>query len=215
MAYYTHWANSWLIYILIGIPVKIVRTKPLCRTQQYIYCANHTSYLDTPVLATIANRFMVFLGKDDLAKPPLFGWMFRNLHIPVYRGKRGNWELVFKAAGEAILRGHSLGVFPEGTMNKKPPMPARFKKGAFLIAIQHQVPIVPVSIINHWKVWPKLAPYLCWCPVMVVQHAPIETKGMTEADIPLLMEKVYQVIAGGIETYAPEYFIAEKKSYPV
>lgn len=192
--YYLNKVWSWGTYFLIGIPVKIEKESELEKGKSYIYCANHTSFLDTPALDLVGKNTTLYLGKDSLAKAPIFGWMFRKIHIPVYRGQKGNFEYILRESTDKLKKGFSLGVYPEGTMNKKPPKTARFKDGAFIIAIKTQTPIVPVTIVHNWKVWPKLAPWLKWHPLKIVQHSPIETKGMTLDDMADLKIRVQKII---------------------
>ncbi|MEH0157689.1 lysophospholipid acyltransferase family protein [Limibacter armeniacum] len=206
LAYYLNKVWAHCAYLFMGAPVTIERKEKLDKKQPYVFCANHTSFLDTPAVGMVSNRFAVFLGKDALVKAPLFGWMFRNLHIPVYRGQRGNFNYVIESSCAAVDRGHSLGVFPEGTMNRKPPVVKQMKEGGFVIAIKKQIPIVPITLLHNWKLWPSLAPELSWCPVKIVQHEPIETTGLTTKDIPMLKKQVMDTINAELAQYFPEYY---------
>ncbi|NJM26626.1 MAG: 1-acyl-sn-glycerol-3-phosphate acyltransferase, partial [Bacteroidia bacterium] len=92
-------------------------------------------------------------------------------------------------------KGKSLVIFPEGGIyTKEPPRMVRFKDGAFRAAIEKQIPLVPVTIPNNWIILPDEAFLLRWGTVHVIFHEPIETKGLTLADMDRLKSDVYQVI---------------------
>ena len=112
------WAN--LFWKLSFIPVKQQYNTRLDRNSQYVFCANHTSFLDIPLLGLCRNHF-VFVGKSSISKVPLFGYVFRKIHITVdRRSLKSKYETV-RRASEAIDQGISLVMFPEGGTEKKPP----------------------------------------------------------------------------------------------
>jgi 1-acyl-sn-glycerol-3-phosphate acyltransferase len=89
----------------------------------------------------------------------------------------------------------SIVIFPEGTIGKHPPAMLEFKEGAFKMAIEKQIPIVPVTIVNNWLILRDDGQWLCqWKPYKAVVHEPIETKGMTSADIGDLKLKTRAII---------------------
>lgn len=187
------WAH--LMFPLIGMPFRIREKKRLNRKQQYIFVANHFSYLDiasmgfNPVNA-------VFVGKSDMEKVPLFGYMYRKLHITVDRASLSSRVNTLKRSMEAIDAGKSLTIFPEGgILTKQAPQMIKFKDGAFRIAIEKQIPIVPVTIPNNWIILPDKEPLLLrWGLMEVCFHEPINTQQMTLKDVDGLKERVYDII---------------------
>ncbi|MBD0399889.1 1-acyl-sn-glycerol-3-phosphate acyltransferase [Flammeovirga sp. EKP202] len=205
----TYYVNRlWAVftYVMILVPVKRIRKTKLNNSEPYIFVSNHSSFLDIPAVQLIVNQFVVFLGKRSLATAPLFGWMFRNLHICVDRGNPEKTEEMFRKCLTKLEQGFSIGVFPEGTQNRTPPTLNKFKDGAFILAIRAQRPVVPVTIVSNWKIWPALAPRLSWSPLILVQHEPIPTKGMTLKDVAELRVKVKEVIETELKTRYPKEY---------
>ena len=146
------WAR--LFFFLIVIPVKQeLRFKP-AHNRRYIFCPNHSSYLDIPIMGLIPHPF-VFVGKSSIEKVPLFGYMYRKLHITVDRESLKSKYNTYVRAANAIDENNSLVIFPEGgILSMQPPKLARFKDGAFRVAIDKQIPIIPVTIPYNWIVLP-------------------------------------------------------------
>ncbi len=190
------WA-AWIMTVP-GIRFKVRSEVPLeSLPQPCVYCANHTSYLDIVASYRKTPGFYVFMGKGELRNAPLFGMFFKEMNIPVFRNSRSGSHKAYLRAGEEIDKGHSVFLYPEATIPKSAPQMKVFKNGAFKLAIDKQVPIVPVAFINNWKILqnggffksngrPGLS--------KVVYHAPIQTTGMTEDDLVSLRTKVYQII---------------------
>lgn len=186
------WAYS--LFFMIAMPVRLEIRKKLDH-RQYIFVPNHFSYLDiasmgfNPVNA-------VFVGKSDMENVPLFGLMYRKLHITLDRASLSSRVNTLKRSLQAIDDGKSLVIFPEGgIMTKNPPAMVPFKDGAFRVALEKQVPIVPVTIPNNWIILPDAHPLLLrWRTMKVVFHEPIETKGMTVAQTDELKQRVFEIL---------------------
>ncbi len=137
------------------------------------------------------------MGKDELRKAPLFNIFFRKMNILVDRKSRMGSHRAFVRASQEIDKGHSIILFPEGTISKESPKMRPFKNGAFKLAIDKQVPIVPITFVNNWEhlqdrafLQGKSGPGVS----LIYVHKPIETKGMTEADMLSLKTLVYNKI---------------------
>jgi 1-acyl-sn-glycerol-3-phosphate acyltransferase len=165
--------------------------------QPCIFCANHTSYLDIVASYRKTPGFYVFMGKGELKNAPLFGMFFKEMNIPVFRDSRSGSHKAYLRAGEELEKGNSVFLYPEATIPTTAPHMKVFKNGAFKLAIDKQLPIVPVVFVNNWKILqnggffksngkPGLS--------RVIYRKPIYTTGMTEADLLSLKEKVYTVI---------------------
>ena len=162
-----------------------------------MYCSNHGSFLDIPLLTYILPRFPAFMGKASLGKIPVFGFMFRNLHIVVERGSNQGRAKALKISRKMLGAGRSIIIFPEGSIHHKiQPGVAPFKDGAFKLAIQKQVPIVPITICSNWFILPddgRWLPNFYHCETII--HEPISTKGLTEEDAENLKQNVFEKIA--------------------
>lgn len=186
---------GWCIFTSFLLPVRIEYRTRLDRRHQYIFCPNHTSYLDIPLMAL--NRInTIFVGKSALEKIPLFGFMYRKLHITVDRTNMRSRFNTIKRSLAAIDEGKNLVIYPEGgIVSPRPPILATtFKDGAFRVAIEKQIPIVPVTIPYNWIILPGHNLILRWRPVRLIFHEPIETKGTTFDDMDRLKKQVREVI---------------------
>src|SRR5690606_13121813 len=141
---------SSIFFTLIFIRVKFENRHYIDKDQQYIIVSNHFSYLDIPVLGFI-DKDIVFVGKSSLGKIPLFGYMFRNLHIAVDRTSLKSRGKSIMMTKQALQDGSCVVMFPEGgIISTSPPLMGRFKDSAFKIAIEKQIPIIPVTLsYNH------------------------------------------------------------------
>jgi 1-acyl-sn-glycerol-3-phosphate acyltransferase len=171
-----------------------------------VYCPNHFSYLDIPVMAATTPGFFAFVGKKSLEKIPLFGYMFKKLHIPLDRENRKSAYTTAQRAKEAIEENRSIVIFPEGRIDHKvQPGLLPFKDGPFRIAIEKQIPVVPVTIPFNWIILPDDGKYFINPGVIeVIFHEPIPTQGLTMEDIPALRQKTYTVIHNTLSTYFPQ-----------
>lgn len=190
--------NRWWAYILFPLtflPYKVECRSKLDPKKQYIFCPNHFSYLDIAAMGLNPIN-TIFVGKNDMEKIPLFGYMYRKLHITVDRSKLKSRRDTLIASMKAVDEGKSLVIFPEGgIISRHPPRLAPFKDGAFRTAIEKQIALVPVTIPFNWIILPDQVP-LClhWGIIHVIFHEPIDTKEYTLDRIEELKTRAYNVI---------------------
>jgi len=203
---YAHWLNRlWgkLFFAVAGIKIEIEQRYSLDPKQVYVFCANHFSYLDIAVMGVVLDNYFAFVGKHDVKNIPLFGYMFRKLHIQVNRESSQSRVGSLSKAIKTLAQGRSIVIYPEGGIRtKKPPQMHAFMDGAFKMAIQQQVPIVPVTLLNNYKILPdegKLRLYRN--PLRAVVHEPLSTLGLTQADTTTLKEKCFQIINETLREY--------------
>jgi 1-acyl-sn-glycerol-3-phosphate acyltransferase len=148
------------------------------------------------------------MGKAELLKVPLFWRFFQRMNIPVNRKSVKDSHRAYLRAGADIDKGISITLFPEGTIHHNGPVMGRFKNGPFRLAIEKQVPIVPVTFLNNWLLLPDDYQNRIGHPgiAKVIIHDPIPTKGMSEMDLEALKSAVYEVITRPLEEQFPEYF---------
>lgn len=185
-----------LFFIGVGIPVRVeYRFRPDPK-QVYVFCANHFSYLDIAAMGVIVNNFYAFVGKSDVKHIPLLGYMFAKLHVQVDRKQPNSRAYSLAKSIRTLASGRSIMIFPEGGIHApEPPQMVPFKDGAFTMAIQQQVPIVPVTLLNNYQILPDRSPIrFHWHPLRAVVHPPIETVGMTQDDVKHLKEETYRII---------------------
>jgi 1-acyl-sn-glycerol-3-phosphate acyltransferase len=193
-AYWAYQLWGRLFFRLAGLRVEVEHRVPLTH-KPCIFCPNHTSYLDIPMLVYALRQFFVFVGKSSLTKVPLFGFIFRRVHISVDRDNLRSRYAVLKKSLAALQAGKSIVIFPEGGFPDAPPNLGAFKEGPFRLAIEAQVPVVPVTLPFNWRLLPDQRPLrLRTGRAKVIFHAPISTTGLTVADLPALRESVSAVI---------------------
>lgn len=151
--YFFKLARIWSKFILIGMGFgyKIKREGILDPSKSYMFIANHTSMTDIMLmLVTVKNPF-VFVGKQELAKIPLFGFFYKRTCILVDRTNAKSRQAVFLRAQRRLKQGSSICIFPEGGVPEEHVLLDAFKDGAFRLAINHQIPIVPITFYDNKK----------------------------------------------------------------
>ncbi len=197
------WAH--LFFPLVGMPIRVryEAGKP-DKNRAYVFAANHFSYLDVASMMLIVDTYFAFLGKDVLKKAPLFGYMFSKLHIQVDRNDPKSRSKSLQRSYRALGSGRSMVIYPEGGIrtSNPPQMHPSFKDGAFRMAIREQVPLIPISLLNNYQLLPdKKNMRLHPGAVKAVIHAPIETTGMTDADVENLRQRVFDIIQKTLDEY--------------
>lgn len=172
------------------------KTKKADLPQPCIYCANHASYLDIVISYLTVPNFFVFMGKQELGKIPLFRIFFRDMNILVERENNKSSHRAFMRASADIDRGQAVFIFPEAGISSTGKLRG-FKNGAFKLAIEKQVPIVPISYLNNWKLIQNGGFFKATGKPgvsRIVVHPPISTKGMNENDLIPLRTQVYNIL---------------------
>lgn len=184
--YFYKIARLWGKIIIIGMGFfpEVIVEKPLEKGKSYMFIANHTSMLDIMLMLYIVkeNPF-VFVGKAELAKYPVFGYFYKKTCILVDRASKKSRVKVFESARERIAQGLSICIFPEGGVPEDTSIILdNFKDGAFRLAIEHQIPIVPMSFKDNKKRFPFQ--FFSGSPgkMRAKIHTPISTKGKTLQD---------------------------------
>lgn len=177
--------------------------------QAYVICPNHTSYLDIMLIYLAIPNYFHTMGKAELKKIPLFRMFFERMNIPVNRKSKVDAARALMRAGSDIDKGISVALFPEGTIHHNGPVMGRFKNGPFFLAIEKQVPIVPVTFLDNWLILPDDFKKRVGRPALarVIVHEPIDTKGMTEADLESLKQRTYEIIDQPLRERFPEWFV--------
>jgi 1-acyl-sn-glycerol-3-phosphate acyltransferase len=185
----------------LGLMIPIIRYEQKIDTKkQYIYCANHISYLDIVLCGSFLPTFNFFMAKMELSKLPLFRIWFKTLDVPVKRESLRSSHGAFHKAAVKLQKGLSLIIFPEGKIPANAPkLHHPLKPGAFKLAIEQGIPVVPVTILDNMN---RLNFDLLWCSpgkMRMIVHAPIETVNLSIDDTPMLAEQVYSTINNQLE----------------
>lgn len=185
------WADIW--FPLIFIFVKRIYESPHDKTRQYIFVSNHISYLDSAVLVKAYRQPVRPLGKVEMAKIPVFGFIYKKAIVTVDRSSAQNRAASIGILISIIRKGISVLVFPEGTFNMSRQPLKEFYDGAFRLAVETQTPVKPVlfldtySRMNYQSIF-AMTPGRC--RIVYLDEIPVE--GLTAKDIPFLKQEVHQ-----------------------
>ncbi len=147
------WARG--IMLGMGFYPSIKREQDLKKGASYMLVSNHTSMLDIMLMLHISKNPFVFVGKAELAKIPLFGFFYKRTCILVDRGNARSRKAVFDQAQKRIQQGLSICIFPEGGVpNDTSLLLDSFKDGAFRLAIDHHLAIVPIVFYDNKRLFP-------------------------------------------------------------
>jgi len=146
-------ARIWAMFILAGMGFRwiIKRDQIPNRNESYMFVANHTSMADIMLMLVAVKNPFVFVGKKELAKIPLFGFFYKRTCILVDRSSERSRKAVFLRAQKRLKQGLSICIFPEGLVPEGDIILTDFKDGAFRLAINHQIPIVPLTFADNKK----------------------------------------------------------------
>jgi 1-acyl-sn-glycerol-3-phosphate acyltransferase len=195
------WAFS--ICLFAGIIPSITYKKKFDWPKKCVIASNHTSYLDICLSVFYMKHTALYMGKKELLKAPLFKIFFQYMDIPVDRKSKMGSHKAFKEAGARIDEGYGMVIYPEGTIANEGILKP-FKNGAFKLAIEKQVPIIPVANLNNWKLLQNGGFFKSYGRpglARIVVGEPIYTVGMTEENLVDLQNRVRNFIQGELDKY--------------
>ena len=187
------WADIW--FALIFIWHKKIFEAPHDKKRAYIFVSNHISYLDGPILVKALRQPFRPLGKVEMSKVPIFGFIYRNAIVTVDRDSAPNRAKSVLILKSIINKGISVMVFPEGTFNMTTKPLKDFYDGAFRVAIETQTPVKPVLMLDayrrmHYRSLFSLSPGQN--RILFLEEIPV--KGYTIHDVSRLKNKVYEIM---------------------
>lgn len=190
-------ARLWAKFILIGMGFNysIEGDEVFEDGKSYMLVANHTSMTDIMLmLIAVKNHPFVFVGKKELAKIPIFGFIYKRVCILVDRSNSKSRYQVFERAQKRIHQGLSICIFPEGGVPEEHIVLDEFKDGAFRIALEHGLPIVPMVFFDNKKRFSYT--FFSGSPgkMRAKIYPIIETKGKTLEDKNALKQQVREII---------------------
>jgi 1-acyl-sn-glycerol-3-phosphate acyltransferase len=193
------WRKIWCqIAFLLGFYwYKIEYEEDVDFSKPLILVANHTSFLDTPLICMIARGNYHFMGKVELLKNPVLKLFFQTIDVPVDRANRIASYRALKRVEDNIRKGMSLILYPEGTMARNAPTMGEFKAGAFKLAVDTKVDILPITFVNNYALLPNNGSKTGSVPgiMKVYVHKPISTSQIqNEQDLEQLSQQVFNTI---------------------
>jgi 1-acyl-sn-glycerol-3-phosphate acyltransferase len=194
--YFFRLARIWSKFILIGMGFgyKITRAEIPDPKKSYMFVANHTSMADIMLMLVVSKNPFVFVGKKELAKIPLFGFFYKRTCILVDRSSPKSRQAVFLRAQRRLKQGLSICIFPEGGVPEEHILLDTFKDGAFRLASNHQIPVVPITFYDNKKRFSYT--FFSGGPgrMRAKIHKFIKTEGLTAQDTRALNDKARTVI---------------------
>jgi len=190
---------SWLILKTGRIHLRVEGLENVDPHQTVIFCSNHPSAMDIPILFVSLPVQFRFLAKRSLFHVPFLGWHLRRSgHIPVDRGRPREALKGFDQAAKRIKEGRPVVVFPEGSRSRTTEM-LPFKSGTFYLAILSGVPVVPITLVGSRPVLVPDTYHVRSGNVRVIIHKAIPTAGLTVHDVSDLSKRVREQIVSGLE----------------
>jgi len=198
------WADIW--FPLVFIRVKKIYETPHDKSRPYIFVSNHISFLDAAIIVKAFRQNIRPLGKVEVGKIPVFGLIYRKAIVTVDRSDAENRARSVEILKSIISKRISVLVFPEGTFNMTNQPLKEFYDGAFRVAIETQTPVKPVLFLDaydrlHYNSIFSFNPGRC----RIVYLQEIGVDGMTVADIALLKEKTYKMMAEKLIEYKADW----------
>ena len=147
----------WSPFVLFGCGfyLRIEYKKPFPKNISHILVSNHTSYLEPFIMFRVSKTPFVFVGKKELSKIPIFGFIYKRAAILVDRSDTESKKNVYIRAKEVIKNGYNVCIFPEGGIPKTNVLLKNFKNGAFKLAIEKNIKIVPITIPDNKFIFPS------------------------------------------------------------
>ena len=189
-------ARIWAKVILMGMGFypKVKRAVLFEKKKSYMLVANHTSMADIMLMLYVSKNPFVFVGKKELAKFPVFGFFYKKTNILVDRDSAKSRHNVYIRAQKKLDQGLSVCIFPEGGVPEPEVMLDEFKDGAFRLAIEHSIPVAPMTFHDNKKRFSYK--FFTGGPgiMRVKVHELISTDGLALEDKVLLKDQVREII---------------------
>ena len=193
-----------IILKMFLIPVKVEGRENLEKDQSYVFVANHQGSFDIFLIYGHLNRNFKWMMKQQLRKIPFLGYACAKSH-QIFVDKRGPSKIrkTYEEAREILKEGYSVTVFPEGARSFTGHM-GHFKKGAFALADELQLPVVPLTINGSFNILPRTKGFnfVNWHPMTLTIHQPIYPVGQGQENIDATMRQAYDSVMSSID---PKY----------
>ena len=196
-----YWSKTW--YVFIGIRHKEIFEAKHNFSKPHIFVANHNSYMDIPAIVHLRHQPIRPLGKFESSKIPIFGWVYRAAVIMVDRSSPEKRAKSLRNLKAALYKRNSIFIFPEGTFSMTNQKPLKsFFSGAFKLAIEMQIPIQPILMIDavdrmHFESVFSLTPG----PNRVVYLETVQVTDYTMDDVEKLKKEVFDMMDAGLRKY--------------
>jgi 1-acyl-sn-glycerol-3-phosphate acyltransferase len=190
------WSRIWGRSMTLGMAIRVKTTQrvPLDESGAYVFAINHQVALDIPAVGIGIPCPFGWVAKAELANVPFLGSSIKNSpSVFIDRSHPKKSIESMRVAGERIRKGLSVAIFPEGSRSHSAEL-QEFKRGAFMLAIEAGVPVVPVTILNALDLFNEKTKLARPGTMHIIIGEPIHIEGWTRSDIPRLMDEVRAVM---------------------
>lgn len=205
--YYPGKCWAWLTIRILLLPVKVEGREHLDKKQSYVFVSNHQGAFDIFLIYGFLGRNFKWMMKYQLRKMPFIGMACQAAHH-IFVDKRGTAKIkqTYLEARQTLKDGMSLVVFPEGARTFTGHM-GDFKRGAYMLASDLQLPVVPLTINGSFQVMPRMRDmkWVQWHPLTLTIHEPIPPKEQSPENITATLKESYQVIMKALPTELQGY----------
>ncbi|MBT3689540.1 MAG: 1-acyl-sn-glycerol-3-phosphate acyltransferase [Cryomorphaceae bacterium] len=193
--------NMWARVVLhgSGYYVKVENKEKLKTDTNCLIIANHSSHMDVFLMLITCKKPFVFVGKKELYSIPFFGYIYKRAAIMVDRSDSKSKFEVYGRANEMLEKGYNVCIFPETNYLDDTIILADFKRGAFKIAIENNLPIIPLVFYDLKLKHPWYPKFGSLGKLRVKVLDKINVENLTEEDIPSLTIKAYNKIKHELE----------------
>ena len=202
--FWGYYPGRWWARIIIRVlllPVKVEGRENLERDHSYVFVANHQGAFDIFLIYGFLGRNFKWMMKRQLRQVPFVGFACERSH-QIFVDKRGPSKIrkTYEDAREILKEGYSVTVFPEGARTFTGHM-ATFKKGAFALADELQLPVVPLTINGSFQVLPRMRGFnfVNWHPLSLTIHQPIYPTGQGAENVEATLRQAYDSVMSALE----------------
>ena len=202
--YYPGHLWSWVTTHIFLLPVKVEGRENLQKGQSYVFVANHQGAFDIFLIYGYLNRNFKWMMKRALSRVPVIGMAWRYSHqIFVDRSSVSRIRETYDKARDILREGMSLVVFPEGARTFTGHL-GFFRRGAFALADELQLPVCPLTINGSFDIMPRMRDghWVVWHPLRLTIHKPLQPVGKGRENIEYLKDESYKSVMSGLE---PQY----------
>jgi len=188
-------AAMGLSKIILGIKLEVQGIEHVDKKKQYVFMANHLSFIDGPLLFLLIPQQIRVILKIGIINIPIVGPLMKYVgFVPVDRkGIKTGRKSIDYASKLIREKGYSFLIFPEGTRSRDGKL-HEFRRGGFFLALNSQTPIVPITIKGTYDLMPKGSFFIKRGKIIVIFHPPVSVKGFGQQNLPELVNNVRNVI---------------------
>jgi len=183
---------------IAGVRVQVEGREKIDPARTFVFLSNHQGNFDGPVLLHVLGRDLRAPVKMEMMRLPIISLILRATEfVPLERTNPKQARAGIERSARLIREGKSFFAFPEGTRSRDGSL-GKFKKGVFIMAIQAEAPVVPITIMNSAAIQPPGSYGIRPGAIRIVIHDPIETRGMTFEDRDALIMRTRADIASAL-----------------